>query len=52
MEHTREVLVRFVCPDCQCTSEVDRTMRQTLLSRGCVFCGGSVTATAFEGGVA
>jgi endogenous inhibitor of DNA gyrase (YacG/DUF329 family) len=52
MEHAHGGLVRFVCPTCQRSSEVDETMRRTLLSRGCVFCGSAVTATAFEGGTA
>lgn len=38
----------FHCPTCGDSFEVNPSMREALIDRGCVFCGGPVTADAFE----
>ncbi|MGB9933558.1 DUF7560 family zinc ribbon protein [Haloarcula amylolytica] len=37
----------FVCPECEERLEINRTMKNTLIERGCVICGISVTEAAF-----
>lgn len=38
----------FVCPECGESLEVNGSMRDALLERGCVICGADVTASAFS----
>lgn len=38
----------FVCPECGESLEVNGSMRDALLERGCVICGASLTANAFS----
>lgn len=40
----------FVCPACEESLEVNRSMKETLVERGCVICGTSVTEEAFTEG--
>ena len=37
----------FVCPACGESLEVNGSMREALVERGCVICGTAVTAEAF-----
>lgn len=37
----------FVCPTCDESLEVNGSMRNTLIERGCVVCGAAVTAESF-----
>jgi Zn ribbon nucleic-acid-binding protein len=37
----------FVCPACEERLEINKTMKETLIERGCVICGTSVTEEAF-----
>lgn len=37
----------FVCPKCDESLEVNASMKDALLERGCVICGTPVTETAF-----
>jgi len=39
--------VVFVCPHCAVRIRVDEAMRETLVDRGCVLCGGSVSGDDF-----
>jgi len=39
--------VVFVCPHCGAWIRVDEAMCETLVDRGCVLCGGSVSAADF-----
>jgi len=39
----------FVCPRCDESLEVNASMREALIERGCVVCGTAVTAEAFTG---
>jgi len=39
----------FVCPRCDESLEVNASMRDALIERGCVVCGTRVTAEAFTG---
>ena len=41
------VAYTFVCPACRETMEVNESMREALLSHGCVVCGSSVSGEAF-----
>lgn len=38
----------FVCPECGESLEVNGSMRDALLERGCVICGASVPPSAFS----
>lgn len=38
----------FVCPACGESLEVNDSMKDALIERGCVICGTSVTAEAFS----
>jgi Zn ribbon nucleic-acid-binding protein len=40
----------FVCPACEESLEVNSSMKETLVERGCVICGTSVTEEAFANG--
>jgi transcription initiation factor IIE alpha subunit len=37
----------FVCPECEERLEINETMKETLIERGCVICGTPVTEEAF-----
>lgn len=37
----------FLCPECGESLGVDLSMKETLIQRGCVVCGSSVTEAAF-----
>ena len=37
----------FVCPECEERLEINRTMKDALIDRGCVICGATVTTAAF-----
>ncbi|MBP1954737.1 putative nucleic acid-binding Zn ribbon protein [Halarchaeum rubridurum] len=37
----------FVCPECGESLDVNASMRDALLDRGCVICGASVSPSAF-----
>jgi endogenous inhibitor of DNA gyrase (YacG/DUF329 family) len=37
----------FVCPECEERLEINKTMKETLIERGCVICGTPVTEGAF-----
>jgi hypothetical protein len=37
----------FVCPGCRERLAVDGPMRETLIRKGCVVCGSTVTGAAF-----
>jgi hypothetical protein len=37
----------FVCPSCDENLEVNGSMKEALVERGCVICGATVTADAF-----
>jgi transcription initiation factor IIE alpha subunit len=37
----------FVCPECEERLEINEKMKHTLIERGCVICGTSVTEEAF-----
>jgi endogenous inhibitor of DNA gyrase (YacG/DUF329 family) len=39
----------FVCPACEESMEVNGSMRDALIERGCVICGAPVVADAFSG---
>jgi ribosomal protein L37AE/L43A len=41
-------LSTFVCPACHNSVAVDERMKTTIVERGCVVCGATVAATAFE----
>lgn len=47
MSSENEAEYSFVCPECEETLEVNDSMKDALLERGCVICGASVTADAF-----
>lgn len=38
----------FICPTCDETLEVNASMRDALLEKGCVICGAAVTSEAFS----
>ncbi|MFW5959418.1 MAG: DUF7560 family zinc ribbon protein [Natronomonas sp.] len=38
----------FVCPECDESLEVNDSMKEALVERGCVICGTSVTTEAFS----
>lgn len=38
----------FVCPECDETLEVNASMRDVLIEKGCVVCGASVSADSFS----
>jgi len=40
--------ITFACPACGECVAVDASLRETLIERGCVFCGAAVDATAFH----
>lgn len=37
----------FVCPECEERLEVNGSMKEALVERGCVICGADLTAEAF-----
>ena len=37
----------FACPECDESLEVNASMRDALIEKGCVLCGGTVTTDAF-----
>jgi transcription initiation factor IIE alpha subunit len=37
----------FLCPECDESLKVNDTMKESLIERGCVICGTSVTMKAF-----
>jgi hypothetical protein len=37
----------FFCPECQECLEINKKMKDTLIEKGCVICGASVTEEAF-----
>jgi len=38
----------FVCPECGEAIDVNRSMRDALISHGCVICGAGITAEHFS----
>jgi hypothetical protein len=38
----------FLCPKCDESLEVNDSMKDTLIERGCVVCGAAVTAESFS----
>jgi transcription elongation factor Elf1 len=38
----------FICPECDESLKVNDTMKESLVDRGCVICGTSVTMEAFR----
>lgn len=38
----------FVCPECENEIEVDASMRDALITNGCVICGADVSPSAFS----
>lgn len=38
---------RFVCPECDESLEVNDSMKNTLIERGCVVCGATVMSQSF-----
>jgi hypothetical protein len=48
MERDQDAEYIFVCPLCEEFLEVNASMRDSLIKRGCVICGTTVTAEAFS----
>lgn len=47
MSDEGDVTHEFVCPECQEALEVDASMREVLLEKGCVICGAALSPEAF-----
>ena len=47
MSNDKEGEYVFVCPSCAEQLEVNGSMREVLIEKGCVICGADVTAQAF-----
>jgi hypothetical protein len=49
MSTTVEEEFAFVCPECQESLEVNASMREVLIEKGCVICGAAVSGEDFSG---
>ncbi|MBP2251052.1 DUF7560 family zinc ribbon protein [Halarchaeum nitratireducens] len=47
MGSEEEAEYTFVCPECGESLDVNASMKDALLDRGCVICGASVSRSAF-----